>query len=98
MPMPPYEVLCYTAGCGRPAVYKIAAHWSDGITAELKTYGLVCEGCLPAWFVRACQRRAACRLAPGESIDAPAVFRLRRGQRDQQLERLSELERQLSGA
>ena len=37
MPMPPYPVLCYRPGCGKPAVYKIAARWSDGVTEELTT-------------------------------------------------------------
>jgi hypothetical protein len=92
MPMPPYPVLCYTPGCGLPAAYKIAAHWSDGVTGELKTYGLACADCLPAWLRRARERRAACHLAPGETLDAPAVFRLERGRRDQQLERMIELE------
>src|SRR5256885_1594403 len=31
MPMPPYPVSCYTRGCGREAVYKIAARWSGGV-------------------------------------------------------------------
>ena len=31
MPMPPYPILCYRKGCNHPAVYKIAARWSDGI-------------------------------------------------------------------
>jgi hypothetical protein len=90
--MPPYAVLCYTGGCGRPAEYKIAARWSDGVTSELKTYGLACAACLAAWLDRARARRAACLLAPGERLDEPGVFRLQHGRRDQQLERLTELE------
>ena len=57
MPMPPYQLYCYTKGCKHPAVYKIAARWSDGIVRELKTYGLCCEECLPAWFERGRQRQ-----------------------------------------
>jgi hypothetical protein len=90
--MPPYAVLCYTAGCGRPAAYKVAARWSDGVTSELKTYGLACDKCLPVWLSRARYRRAACLLAPGESLDEPGVFRLHRGRLDQQLPRVTELE------
>jgi hypothetical protein len=94
--MPPYPLICYTKGCNRPAVYKIAARWSDGVTGELKTYGLSCADCLPAWFRRACERKAACRLTTGETLEDPGIFALERGQRDQQLQRLPELEAQLS--
>ncbi len=96
MPMPPYAVPCYTPGCGRPAAYKVAARWSDGVTSELKTYGLACEHCLPAWFRRARERHAACRLAAGETLGAPAIFRVERGRRDLTLERLTELEVELA--
>jgi hypothetical protein len=96
MPMPPYPVLCYTAGCGRPAAYKVAARWSDGVTTELKTYGLACEECLPAWFGRARARRAECRLAGGETLDPPGIYRIENGRRDHLLERLTGLEASLS--
>jgi hypothetical protein len=91
MPMPPYEVLCYTPGCGQPAVYKVAARWSDGVTSELKTYGLVCDACLPAWLQRARERQAICRLTAGEALDQPAVFRIERGRRDVDLMRVEPL-------
>jgi hypothetical protein len=96
MPMPPYLVLCYQPGCGKPAVYKIAARWSDGLTQELKTYGLVCADCLPAWFRSSLGRRAACRLAAGESLEAPGVYELARGSRDRELSRREDLEKQLA--
>jgi hypothetical protein len=92
MSMPPYAVLCYTPGCGSPAAYKVAARWSDGVTSELKTYGLACESCLPAWFRRARERQAACRVAGGETLGAPGIYRVERGSRDQSLERLNDLE------
>jgi hypothetical protein len=95
--MPPYPVRCYTAGCDRLAVYKIAARWSDGVTSELKTYGLTCADCLPAWYRRACGRRMACRLAPGETLGEPGVYRLQQGQRDQHLQRLPAVEARLVG-
>jgi hypothetical protein len=97
MPMPSYAVLCYTPGCVQPAAYKIAARWSDGVTRELKTYGLACDGCLPAWFRQAQERHAACRRAPGESLDVPGIYRITHGERDQRLERLTEMEKELSG-
>lgn len=92
MPMSPYPVLCYVAGCSAPAAYKVAARWSDGTTHELKTYALACPGCLPALLARARQKRAACRLAAGETLDAPGVYDLARGTRDKQLARRADLE------
>ncbi|MBP3960298.1 hypothetical protein J8F10_34150 [Gemmata sp. G18] len=92
MPMSPYPVLCYAPGCNVPAVYKIAAKWSDGTTNELKTYGLVCTDCLGAQLALATAKRAACRLAAGETLDAPGVYELNRGGRDRALTRRADLE------
>jgi hypothetical protein len=94
--MPPYPVLCYRPGCGRPAVYKIAARWSDGITAELKTYALSCEECLADWFRRSRQKQAVCRRAPGETLEPPGIYDLAAGQRDRELHRRPDLEEQLT--
>jgi hypothetical protein len=96
MSMPAYTVLCYTPGCGRPAEYKVAARWSDGVTRELKTYGLACEACLTDWFRRAKERHAKCSLASGETLQEPGIYRLRRRTRDQELERLEQREREFS--
>jgi hypothetical protein len=93
MRMQPYPVLCYAPGCGRPAAFKIAARWSDGTTHELKTYSLACAECLSALFASATERRRTCRLAPGETLDAPEVYELNRGARDRELVRRIELER-----
>ena len=95
MPMPPYPILCYRQGCTRPAVYKIAAQWSDGITRELKTYALTCEECLSDYFHQSRQRQKACRTTPGETLETPSIFRMVRGQRDRVLERLPDLEEKL---
>ena len=92
MPMPSYPIYCYTRDCGKLAVYKIAARWSDGVTEELKTYALSCAECLPDWLRRSVAKQAACRLAPGETLDRPGIYNLERGRRDKQIERLSELE------
>ncbi len=94
--IPPYPIICYTADCGQLAVYKIAARWSDGVTGELKTYALACEQCLPESYRRSRQKQAACRLAKGEILDPPGIYRLDRGQRDRGLERLTDLEAQLA--
>jgi hypothetical protein len=95
MPMPTYTVYCYQRGCPHVAEYKIAARWSDGVTSELKTYGLVCEACLPPWFRQSLAKQAACRRAPKEILEPPGIYRLQRGARDLQLDRLHELEEQL---
>lgn len=98
MPMSPYPVLCYAAGCRNPAAYKVAARWSDGVTDELKTYSLACAACLPKLFAEATAKRAACRLAAGESLDAPGVYELARGARDRALTRCPDLEQQLTAS
>ncbi len=92
MPMPFYPVHCYQPGCGQQALYKIAARWSDGVTEELKTYALACAGCLPELFRRSSGKRAACRLAPGETLLGPFIYVLARGTRDRQLTRRPDLE------
>lgn len=88
----PYPVLCYAKGCPKEAVYKIAARWSDGVTSELKTYFLACESCLPKLYRIAKVKKAACRLAAGESLGEPQVFEMTRGRRDRELVRRAELE------
>lgn len=95
MPMPLYPVCCYAPGCSQPAVYKIAARWSDGITEELKTYFLCCEQCLRRLYAEAGVKRAACRLAPGETLEEPGVYELHRGGRDRSLKRRPDLEQTL---
>lgn len=92
MAMPPYPVTCYAAKCPRLATYKIASRWSDGVTDELKTYYLSCPDCLTDLFALAVSKRAACRLAPGESLDAPGIYELSRGDRDKTLKRREDLE------
>ncbi len=93
--MPPYRLVCYQPGCGRDAVYKIAARWSDGLTEELKTYALTCETCLRPWFLESRKKQQACRRARGEKLDPPTVFALSRGQRDRQLEPRPDLEQHI---
>ena len=97
MPMPPYPILCHQPGCARPAVYKIAARWSDGITEELKTYGLTCAACLAEWYRQSRAKQAACRRAPAEILEPPGIYEVGRGMRDRQLPRRLDLEGQFSG-
>ena len=91
--MPPYPVMCYAKGCPREAVYKIAARWSDGVTSELKTYFLSCADCLAEHYSTAGLKKAACRLAPGETLGDPEVFEMTRGRRDPDLIRRVDLEK-----
>jgi hypothetical protein len=92
MAMPPYPVMCYTVNCPNLAAFKIAARWSDGITNELKTYYLACPDCLAKLHALAVAKRTACRLAPGETLEAPGIYELHRGERDQTLKRRADLE------
>jgi hypothetical protein len=97
MRMSPYPVRCYAPGCAELAVYKIAARWSDGNTHELKTYSLACPACLAGLFASAVVKRAACRLAPGETLEEPGIYELHRGGRDKTLKRRTDLEAGLKG-
>ena len=92
MPMPPYQVFCYTPGCKHPAIYKIAARWSDGVASELKTYGLCCEDCLASWLKRGRRSQKARQLTTGETLETPGIYALQHGQRDQVLQRLTNME------
>jgi len=93
--IPPYEVRCTQPGCSRLAVYKIAARWSDGTTEELKTFALCCAECLAEAYRRSRAKQQACRTARGETLEAPGIYLLARGQRDQALARRPDLEAQL---
>lgn len=95
MPMPSYSIYCYAQGCKNVAEYKIAARWSDGVQSELKTYSLCCENCLQAEFTKARGKQSHCRLTTGETLEPPGIYRLTRGQRDQRLERLPDVEQRL---
>jgi len=95
MPMPPYQVFCSSHDCKNPAEYKIAARWSDGVTGELKTYALSCTACLPQWLRSSRKKQATCRLAAGETLEVPGVYHMKRGHRDQELQRMPELEQEL---
>jgi len=96
--MPPYRVMCTSQDCTREASFKIASRWSDGVTQELKTYFLACEGCVAELFARAIAKKADCRLTANESLADPEVFELTRGHRDRELIRRKEPETQTHSA
>jgi hypothetical protein len=96
MPLTGYVIRCCAKDCSNEAVYKIASRWSDGLTGELKTYSLCCDACLAKQFESSRTKQAACRLAPGETLEPPGIYRITHGQRDRELERLAELEQSLN--
>jgi hypothetical protein len=96
MPMKPYPICCSGDDCERDAEFKMAARWSDGLTEELKTYGMSCGPCLSSLYRQAEIRRSRCRLAMNETIDAIGIYRLSRGRRDVKLERMIQVEQQIN--
>lgn len=80
-----YEPKCSTTGCGKSAVYKIAAPWSDGTSRELKNYGLACIEHRDAELARAMQSREGLILAEGESVGPVGLYRIVRGAVDSRL-------------
>jgi hypothetical protein len=83
-----YQPCCSAADCKNPAVYKIAAPWSNGTSHELKNYGLACESHRDAQLTRAQLHRTGLRLAEGETLGTVGVYRLASGKRDAELTRL----------
>ena len=83
---------CSHSDCRAQASYKIAARWSDGHLAELKTYGFACSEHIGAVFRDSEQRRSNHIPAPGESIEELAIYRHEAGKRDRFLQRLWGLE------
>ena len=87
-----HAVQCSFGGCSEPASYKVAARWSDGRFAELKTYGFACSDHLGPVFQEAERRQAEYHPAPHEVVEELAIFRFEAGKRDRQLQRLWGLE------
>jgi hypothetical protein len=81
---------CSAQGCGQPAVYKVAAPWSNGTQRELKTYGLACEAHRQDLLARGKTSRKGLTLAQGENIGEVGVYQLIAGKRDAELPRLPE--------
>ncbi len=90
MAMPPYTIACQE--CGAVATLKVASQWSDGETRELKTYAIVCAGCLRSALGQARARHSQCRMLPGEAVDPPGVWELAVGQPSGALPRRTDLE------
>lgn len=90
MPMPPYKVVCQH--CGEPATLKVASEWSDGETRELKTYAIVCLGCLNRALAEAKGRHTLCQVHTGETLEKPGVWELAVGRATASLIRRADLE------
>ena len=86
-----YRAACFAAGCRNPAVYKIAATWSDGTSRELKNYGLACEAHRVSQLQAARLHHAGLRLSEGETVGPVELYLLISGCRDAHLSRLDGL-------
>jgi hypothetical protein len=80
-----YRPLCSAPECQAPAVYKIAATWSDTSSRELKNYGLACAAHRDSQLETARRHHAALRLSPDETVGPVELFLLRAGCRDAEL-------------
>ena len=90
--MPSTVVRCSLPECAEPATYKIAAPWSDGSFAELKTFAHACSDHLGPVFREAEARRLSYAPSPGETVEEIGIYRYEQGKRDRQLQRLWGLE------
>ena len=84
-----YRSACSTACCQEPAVYKIAASWSDGSSRELKTYGLACEQHRDHELAAARRRHERLPRGEDETVAPVELYRLIPGCRDRDLEPLT---------
>ena len=86
-------VSCEVAGCRERAAYKIAAPWSGGRFAELKTYSLACPTHLRALYREAEARRLEYPPSIDETVGEIGIYRYEPGKADRQLQRIWNLER-----
>jgi hypothetical protein len=78
--------MCSEAGCDQPAVYKIAAVWSDGTSRELKNYGLACSAHRESQTARAKRHRDVLKLQDWETVGEVRLYRFDPDRRDIDLE------------
>ena len=83
-----YQPTCSRPDCGQPAVYKVAAPWSNGTSRELKNYGLACEAHRDSQLALAQLHRQGLKLAEGETVGTVGLYQLDPGRRDVELTRL----------
>ena len=87
-PMYSRPVHCGTPGCAGDAEFKIAAPWSAGRFAELKTYGLACEAHYSQSYRDALRRRKIHPPSEEEVVGEIVVYRYEKGLADTSLEPL----------
>jgi hypothetical protein len=80
-----YRPLCSAVHCEAPALYKIAASWSDGSSRELKNYGLACETHRDSQLAVARRHHEGITLSDGETVGPVELYPLRPGSRDAEL-------------
>ena len=87
-----YEPTCDEHGCGRPAIFKLAAAWRDITSRELKTYGLTCEAHRDELLEAARARQRRIHLSEGEVVETVDTYPLLPGIRDAELSPLDGVE------
>ena len=70
-----YVPMCSQPGCDQPAVYKVAAVWSDGTSRELKNYGLACSAHAEPQTARAKRNRDLLKLQDWETVGEVRLYR-----------------------
>jgi hypothetical protein len=80
-----YQPHCSYPGCDHPAIFKIAAPWSNGTSNELKNYGLACDEHRVTQLAVARSKREGLVLADGESVGRVSLYQLMPGLRDAEL-------------
>ena len=83
-----YVPKCSAPRCGKPAVFKVAAPWSNGTSHELKNYGLACDAHRDSQLALAQVHRQGLALADGETVGSVGLYHLDPDRRDVELRRL----------
>lgn len=87
-----YTPTCSAPGCEEPAIFKVAAPWSNGTSHELKNYGLACEAHRNSLLARARLHQRNVALADGETVGNVGLYSLKTGCLDSALTRLPDHE------
>jgi hypothetical protein len=87
-----YTPRCSAPGCSRPAVFKVAAPWSNDTSHELKNYGLACAAHRDSQLALAKIHSQGLVLADGETVGTVGLYQLEPGRRDNAIRRLPDHE------